>query len=129
MKTFRLNKLVRDSELNWIEQNHGISQHKFLNRAEKIKALREKLEEETQELLDASSQDEKLAEFADVFEVLYELAEALEIKKDDIEKKRQQKRERRGGFDQGVFIETVSYPEDSKLTTYLLSQPTKSPVN
>ena len=125
MKTFRLNKLVRDSELDWIEQNQGISQHRFLNRAEKIKALREKLEEETQELLDASSQDERLAEFADVFEVLYELAEALDIKKDDIEKKRQ----RRGGFDQGIFIETVSYPDDSKMTRYLLSQPEKSPVN
>ena len=129
MKTFRLNKLVRDSELNWIEQNQGISQHRFLNRAEKIKALREKLEEETQELLDASSTEERLAEFADVFEVLYELAEALEIKKDDIEKKRQQKRERRGGFDQGIYIETVSYPEDSKMTKYLLSQPERAPCN
>lgn len=129
MKTFRLNKLVRDSELDWIEQNQGISQHRILNRAEKIMGLREKLEEETQELLEASSQDEKLAEFADVFEVLYDLAEALEIKKDDIEKKRQQKRERRGGFDQGIFIETVTYPEDSKMTMYLLSQPDKYPVN
>ena len=51
--------------------------------------------------------DEKelIKELGDVLEVIDHLIEAFNLKKEDIEKTKQEKREERGGFDKRLFLE------------------------
>ena len=127
MKTFLLKKLVRDSELVWIRENNGTCESELVTGGKKQQLLKAKLLEEARELVEASAQEERRAEFADVFEVLYALADSLDVSREEIEQKRQEKRQRRGGFDQGVYIESVSYPDESRMVEYLSGQPEKYP--
>jgi len=66
--------------------------------------LRQKLVEETFEALDAKSGEELIDELADVQEVVKALCGALHVTSDQVESEREEKRQRRGGFDGGLML-------------------------
>lgn len=98
------NKLVRDKIPQVIEDTGKHYQARQLSEEEYIDALREKLREETNELMKAWSRQEVIEEAADLLEVLHALAAANETSMDAIEAARLQKKEERGGFDERVFL-------------------------
>ena len=99
-------KLVRDGIPEIIQSSGGDPEWLTLNEAQHLAALRLKLVEEANEVLEA--EDEGLiAELADVLEVLAALATANDIDWSDIERTREEKRAERGGFQRRVWLVTT----------------------
>lgn len=97
------NKLVRDRIPEIIRADGKELKNRILDDAEHLEALLKKLEEECAELKEARN----IEELADVHEVLRALADALGISHEELEKVRQDKAAKRGGFQQKIFLEEV----------------------
>lgn len=97
------NKLVRDKIPEIIEASGKKFDIRKANKDEHYKLLETKLKEEVNEFLE----DKNLEELADVMEVLFGLAENMGYSEEDLMKKRIEKRERRGGFKEGIVLEKV----------------------
>ncbi len=69
-----------------------------------ILALQDKLVEEFNEFIDS---DGDLEELADILEVVEGLAVHLGSSFEEILAKKEQKQKQRGGFEQGIFLESV----------------------
>ncbi len=101
MKTYT--KLVRDKIPEIIEADGKKYEIEIASKEEYFELLKQKLIEETEEFME----DENLEELADIMEVLFALAEILEYKEEDLFKKRQDKKEKRGGFKKRIILRKV----------------------
>jgi predicted house-cleaning noncanonical NTP pyrophosphatase (MazG superfamily) len=101
------NKLIRDRIPEIIEESGGIAKIKTLDNGVFRKALKEKVIEEAKELLESESDEDVLNELSDIEELVNAIAEDYGIPKDEIEKKRKNKAEKRGGFKKKLFLEYV----------------------
>ncbi|MEV6743427.1 nucleoside triphosphate pyrophosphohydrolase [Streptomyces sp. NPDC051080] len=91
-------KLVRD-RIPEIIRNRGAEPETYIaSAAEYSWRLRQKLDEEVAEVMDADGAAEVGEELADVLEVVYALAKELGISADQLEAVRARKAEQRGGF-------------------------------
>ncbi len=75
-----------------------------------VTALLQKLVEETFEALDAKSGPELIGELADVEEVVRTVCRALHVTPEQLESEREEKRESRGGFDDGLMLTKTATP-------------------
>lgn len=98
------NKLVRDRIPEIIEADGRKCEVSTVSKEQLQPLLEEKLKEEVNEFL----QDKNLEELADIMEVIFGLAENLGYSEDDLIKKREEKKEARGGFKDGVFLKSVT---------------------
>lgn len=97
------NKLVR-GKIPEICKTHGdIPTTKILDTTQYLYALYDKLDEESKEVRAAGPND-LLDELADVLEVLRAIGKANGHTPEEIEAKRSQKFEERGGFNDRVFL-------------------------
>lgn len=96
------NKLVRDAIPSIIKDDNQTPVTRTLDPTEYKKCLLEKLVEEASELLESGGD---IHERADVAEVLKALDEALGYTDDEVERARQDKAAKRGGFTQKIFLE------------------------
>lgn len=97
------NKLVRDKIPAVIEADGKKCDIHIAKNEEYARLLEEKLKEEVNEYLEAKN----LEELADVMEVLFGLANRLGYSEEELIKKRQEKFEERGGFNEGIVLERV----------------------
>ena len=110
IKTY--NKLVRDNIPGVIRGDGQIPHTRIITDfKEKDNALRRKLLEEGQEVVDASSQRNLVTELADLFEVGYALIELHHFSPAAIERERLKRRRERGGFKDFVFLESIETPK------------------
>jgi len=100
------NKLVRDNIPDIIISNEETPVTRILNDEEYKKALEEKLYEEYQEVL-SSCGTERCEELADMIEVIRYLAELENKSLEEIIGLAEEKRAKRGGFDNRIFLEKV----------------------
>jgi predicted house-cleaning noncanonical NTP pyrophosphatase (MazG superfamily) len=96
------NKLVRDTIPEIIEADGETPVVRILGDSEFRRKLLEKLVEEARELLDS---DGDIGERADIAEVLKALDPVLGYTNEAIETARAEKVEKRGGFEQKIFLE------------------------
>ena len=96
-------KLVRDKIPEICRQDGEMPKYLKLNNFEFKKELGKKLAEEVKELAKAPRKEIK-NEIADVYEVLLALAKHFGLKWPAIEKYRQEKKRKRGGFDKKYFL-------------------------
>lgn len=94
------NKLVRDKIPQIIEATGKISDIRIAEKEELLGLLEAKLMEEVTEF----KQDKNLEELADVMEVLFGLAKNLGFSEEDLMRKREEKRQERGGFEEGIVL-------------------------
>ncbi len=104
------NKLVRDQIPNKIEGGGEFAYTQTLIGEDLTRALREKLVEESIEVLDATDHDSVLDEIADVLEVIDGLVKHLGADQKDIEQRKKKKREKAGGFEKGLILLETSNP-------------------
>jgi len=124
---FRVEKLIRD-KLPEIMRAAGLEVFdRTLDDEAFIQALRDKLGEETAELLAAETRDELLGELADVMEVALALAAAQGFTAAELEARRLAKRDERGGFDARVWNAAVEGAEDCPAVDYYLARPGQYP--
>lgn len=93
-------KLVRDRIPEIIKNNGEEPKTRILKDAEYRQALLEKLVEESRELCE----DPTLEERADVAEVLIAIDKIMNFSAKSIENERQQKHQKRGGFKKRIFL-------------------------
>lgn len=106
MNTITYNKLVRDRIPEIIEENGDSCRSKILSDAEYTEALNAKLDEEVAEF----HKDQNAEELADIMEILYALAKTIGSNKEELEQIRAKKAEKRGAFEQKIFlIETTKH--------------------
>lgn len=128
MPTFKYAKLVRDNIWKWHEEaGHTVGGRK-LEGAELRNALCEKLHEEADEVDGALSKEELTEEIADVRQILDDLCREEGITEAEVQTAQEKKAERKGGFREGRYINTVTMPnEDDKWVAYCRKDPDKYP--
>ena len=104
MSTKVFNKLVRDRIPDIISEKGKSCETKTVEGSELISALATKLIEEKDEFQEEPS----VEELADILEVVHGLIHHHGTTLEEVEIQRQKKRELRGGFDNGVFLISVS---------------------
>ena len=100
------NKLVRDKIPDKIKSNGETPITKVLNDEEFKTELEKKLLEEYNEVMNATGMD-RLEELADMLEVMKHLAKLENATLKDILKISEKKNEKRGSFEQKIFLEKV----------------------
>jgi len=125
MKTFRLNKLVRDGIVLEMERSGQIVSYEILGKHEYIAALRDKLLEEMSEF-DAYHQS-ALEELADIEEVLRHLVAELDPKNNKFEKIKSDKAAKMGVFKKRIFVESVSLEDNDPWAAYYEKEPERFP--
>ena len=97
------NKLVRDKIPEIIENNNEVAETRILNDKEYKEALIKKLLEEYNEVIVAEGEN-FLEELADMLEVIDALAKQENKTLNDIIKIKEEKCEKRGGFDKKILL-------------------------
>lgn len=90
--------------------------------------LRLKLLEEAQEVVEAQSRQELMAELADLLEVIDAIASLSHIFESELLQTKAAKYQERGGFAARRFLETVEHAPGSFGEQYCLQDPIKYPL-
>lgn len=101
------NKLVRDNIPGIIKKNKGKPFTRILNDKAYKEELERKLFEECNEVRNAKDSEEKIEELADVLEIICSLAKLENKSLDDVITVMHNKRIKRGGFEEKIFLEKV----------------------
>ena len=97
-------KLVRDRIPVIIQETGGVARVRQLARADALQLLKQKLVEEALEVW-GSEQGTIAEELSEVLEVIEALRKQSQIERDDLERVQREKRHKRGGFDQLIYLE------------------------
>lgn len=112
------NKLVRDKMVDIYEHDveNKISASgysvRYMEREETLERLKDKLLEEAQEVFDAYGKEDKThlkEEIADVIEVIDAILYHNDLSLEEVLAIRDAKKEKKGGFEKGVFLESIDY--------------------
>ena len=104
MKKIEYHKLVRDRIPEIIKQDGKTCECSVLSQQEYILLLDQKLNEELAEYQESKSMEE----LADLLEVMCAVAAARGSSMEEVEKIRVRKKEKRGGFEKRILLETVT---------------------
>lgn len=126
MRKFRFSKLVRDNIVDAIIASGNIPQWKTLSDKEYIEELKKKLQEESMELTDASS-EEVVKEIADIQEIIDNLLEVLKVSKEELKEAQKTKNDKNGSFKKRQYIDIVEVKDDAREIEYYLKYPHKYP--
>ncbi|MGH8038884.1 MAG: hypothetical protein ACREPD_14190 [Stenotrophomonas sp.] len=102
------NKIVRDKIPDLIASRGERTDVARVEGDVLLQGLRQKLVEESLEVVDAKSLEAISEELADVLEVVKAIEDTLGVKRSEIERIRQAKAEKRGGFSQGIVLRETS---------------------
>ena len=117
------NKLVRDNMIDIYKHDvaNKISASdysvRYLSREETLEKLKDKLLEEAQEVFDAYGKEDKThlkEEIADVIEVIDAILYHNDIKLSEVLAVRDAKKAKRGGFEKGLYLESIDYVDEIK---------------
>jgi len=95
------NKLVRDRIPEIIRDNNQVPVTHVAEEKEYWKKLREKLQEEVNEFLEAPNEEE----LADIMEVVFALGKAMGTDRERLETLRKKKHGERGGFENRIILD------------------------
>jgi predicted house-cleaning noncanonical NTP pyrophosphatase (MazG superfamily) len=126
MSTFKLAKLVRD---NIVDQQIALGQkpsYHHLNNKEHKQALVKKVIEEVQEVLRAKAED-ITSELADVQQALDDLIAEHGLTASEIATSQDSKKAAKGGFNKGVYVETLELSKDDPWVAYYRQDPKRFP--
>ncbi len=112
------NKLVRDKMIDIYKHDvenkvsaNGYSV-RYMEKGETLERLKDKLLEEANEVFEAYGESDKAhlkEEIADVIEVIDAILYHNDIKLEEVLALRDAKKEKKGGFETGLFLESIDY--------------------
>lgn len=100
------NKLVRDNIIDIIKNNGEEPIYSILDDSNYVSCLEKKLYEEYLEVIDSDG-DDRVEELADMLEVIEALASTCDKTLDDVLVVKNNKRNKRGGFKEKIFLQKV----------------------
>lgn len=98
------NKLIRDKIPDIIKKENKKFNIRILDDEEFKFEIIKKIGEEYQELLNSKNNDEEIEELADLFELIITLSGVFDLSLDELNTYRMTKKEKRGGFDEKIFL-------------------------
>lgn len=101
------NKLVRDNIPDKIIRNGSNPITRILSDEEYKIQLEKKLYEEYQEVLNTTTIEDRIEELADMLEIISSLAKLEDKTLEDVIECAKLKKEKRGGFDKKIYLESV----------------------
>lgn len=108
MEKYVYNKLVRDKIVEKINSEKGRNATwRILRDEEYIKELNKKLLEEVHEFIEENAEEE----LADIMEVLENIVKVKNINWEDVKKIQEEKRRKKGGFIDKIYLEYVEEEE------------------
>jgi predicted house-cleaning noncanonical NTP pyrophosphatase (MazG superfamily) len=127
MRNFKAEKLIRDKfQQHLAKKDIKINTH-ALKPNELIIAFKEKLLEETNELISADNTIEITEEAADLIEVIVAFCAIYSITFDDVMSVKQKKAEQFGGFNNHVYATSIEIENDNPNIEYYLKKADKYP--
>lgn len=117
------NKLVRDRMIDIWDADKKAGQvyddisYKYLDKVDILEKLKDKIHEETKEVMEAYDEEDKThlkEELGDLIEVIDAILYHNDISLEEVLKMRDAKKEVRGGFEKGLYLEWVDYKEGYK---------------
>ena len=125
MRSFLLNKLVRDKVLTSMQElGQQITYHKLADE-DFLPELKRKLLEEAHEL-DLAAENAG-NELADLLEVIDQIRQELQIDAKDLDDVQRQRREKRGSFQDRIYVERVDLADDDPWAAYYAKEPSRFP--
>ena len=126
MATFIFNKLVRDKLPKLYDELQQKIMFQKLTGTELLLALRQKLAEEASEVpIENGSRKDIVDELSDVQQVMDDMRSLLAISDDEIATAQKRKFDKKGGFSDGIFIETIELSDDDEWNEYYRREPDK----
>lgn len=101
------NKLVRDLIPQVIEKAGSKFTSRTLDPSEHLTEIKKKLYEEVQEFRETITRQDALEELADILELIHAVLPIHEATYEDLEEIRIAKKEKRGGFEEGIYLVEV----------------------
>ncbi|PZX04581.1 putative house-cleaning noncanonical NTP pyrophosphatase (MazG superfamily) [Psychrobacillus insolitus] len=98
------NKLVRDLIPQVIEKSGGKFSTRTLEPAEHLTEIKNKLYEEVKEFQETNNRQDALEELADILELIHAALPIHEATYEELEEIRIAKKEKRGGFEEGIYL-------------------------
>lgn len=98
------NKLVRDAIPEVIEKTGKDFSIRILEEEEYKAEVKKKLGEELKEYMEAVTDEEAIEELADILELLHAATKIHGSSIEELERVRQAKAEKRGGFEKRIFL-------------------------
>lgn len=123
MPTFIFNKLIRDKLKDLYIELDQQAEYKQLTSEELTEALKQKLIEEVKELLASHSRDDIVSELADIQQVIQDLMAHEKVSGDEVEAKRVDKFDKKGGFADGHYVSTLRLKKDDEWVDYYRKSP------
>lgn len=126
MPKFTFKKLIRDKILEeHLKVGHNID-YSFLSGNELKEALRLKLHEEADEIPIRDEADEEIIEeIADVQQIIDDLKSTYGLSDEAVREVQQKKSDKKGGFQRGVYVNTVEVDEGDEWVDYYRKSPVK----
>lgn len=103
-----LNKLVRDKIPSIVTKEGGSYSLKLLSPLQHRHEITKKLYEELDEYSHAKTKEEAIEELADMVELIYAALKLHDVTIEDFEKIRQDKKLLKGGFEKGIYLNSIS---------------------
>ena len=123
MPSFILNKLIRDKIKDDYARLGQKAVFKNLDALEHQKALISKIIEETNEINIDESDDKIAGEIADLQQVISDFMILKNISSMQVEQLRQAKFDKKGGFLNGDFVDTIELADDDEWVKYYRQHP------
>ncbi len=101
------NKLIRDKIPEIIKSKGHSPKVSVLKESDYREALKVKMAEEAKELVEAETREEVLNELSDIQELILAIAQNYDLAVGEVEKKREEKLQERGGFKKKLLLEYV----------------------
>jgi predicted house-cleaning noncanonical NTP pyrophosphatase (MazG superfamily) len=125
--SFKIDKLIRDKIPEIIRESGIEVFERVLEKDEYLKRLKDKLVEESEEVLSACSKKEICEELADVLEVMLALIKIYGLEFENITQKAEQKRSEKGGFNNRIFLDFIKIETTHQSLSRYRSRPDKYP--
>jgi predicted house-cleaning noncanonical NTP pyrophosphatase (MazG superfamily) len=127
MRRFKIDKLIRKKFLETLSLLGQNFNEKTLNAEAYIPYIKEKLVEESQEVMNSQNATELMEELADVLEVIHAFCNAYGFNFEYIDSLRLCKKEERGGFEDRLYSPYVDIEDNNPMISYYTSEPNKYP--
>lgn len=98
------NKLVRNLIPQVIEEDGKRCVTKVLEPSEHLGEIKKKMQEEALEFQEANSTTDAVGELADILELVHAAIHIYGVSYEQLEQVRVQKKEKRGGFSEGIYL-------------------------
>lgn len=123
MPIFIFNKLVRDKLQDEYKRMGQKAVYRTLSKSELSAALANKMIEEIREIPEDGTKDDIASELADVRQAMDDLMHLHGITETDIQTLKQKKFDKKGGFAEGAFVESLELKDDDEWVEYYRKEP------